>query len=654
MKFGRVDFPKPLLEALRDNKLVVFAGAGVSMGEPACLPDFCTLTNIIAEHTSKTRRDTENLEEFLGRLHKDGTNVYAIANRVLSRDGLESTLLHRELLRLYQSDQSVLIVTTNFDLLFEHAAEDIFDETLPVFCAPALPLGSNFSGLIHVHGSVRQPREMVLTDSDFGRAYLSEGWARRFLLDLFTNNTVLFVGYSLSDTVMKYLVRALPPHSAEFPPRYALERAGADDRHWNQSGIVKIPYPQNCENDHSELSVAIRELANCMRRGMMGWQQLISAIAESTPSELNDEDERDIELAFEDETKTRFFTENASRPEWIDWLDKRGYLTRLFGNDPLHDSDRILSWWLVSQFLEDYSHEMFLLVGSHRTCLHPIFWQHIAQKIGLDNESILDATLLSRWTSLLLSTAPEEGEIQDGHFVFTSNHLTAIAKRCIEHEMIMEALMIFYSMTRSRGAIEENEYLPPIVTDRDLQISLEWEMIGKDDDLDDVWRICLKPHLAEIVKLLLNRVIQCLEKQYHFYNTWGRATRSSEPVSQSRSAIEPHEQDEQRGRDKNDVLIDAARDCLEWFASNQPNIAAQCCDRLVVSDVPLLRRLAVHTLTRRPDLSSDDKVRWLLEHVDVHEYAIHHEIYQSVRHAYSEASTDCRRALIERIQSSAM
>jgi hypothetical protein len=91
MKFGKVDFPKRLLDALRDNKLVVFAGAGVSMGKPACLPDFCALTNIIAEHTNKARGDTENLEEFLGRLHDDCTNVHEIAKSVLSRDGLLST-----------------------------------------------------------------------------------------------------------------------------------------------------------------------------------------------------------------------------------------------------------------------------------------------------------------------------------------------------------------------------------------------------------------------------------------------------------------------------------------------------------------------------------------------------------------------------------
>jgi hypothetical protein len=57
-------------------------------------------------------------------------------------------------------------------------------------------------------------QDIVLTDSDFGRAYLTEGWARRFLVDLFRHFTVLFVGYSHSDTVMHYLARALPEQEA--------------------------------------------------------------------------------------------------------------------------------------------------------------------------------------------------------------------------------------------------------------------------------------------------------------------------------------------------------------------------------------------------------------------------------------------------------
>ena len=40
MKLGAIDFDDRILDALRDDKLVVFAGAGVSMGPPSNLPNF--------------------------------------------------------------------------------------------------------------------------------------------------------------------------------------------------------------------------------------------------------------------------------------------------------------------------------------------------------------------------------------------------------------------------------------------------------------------------------------------------------------------------------------------------------------------------------------------------------------------------------------
>ena len=66
-------------------------------------------------------------------------------------------------------------------------------------------LGGQFNGIVHVHGTVSHPKEMVLTDLDFACAYLTEGWARRFLVELFRNFAVLFVGYSHDDTILSYL-----------------------------------------------------------------------------------------------------------------------------------------------------------------------------------------------------------------------------------------------------------------------------------------------------------------------------------------------------------------------------------------------------------------------------------------------------------------
>ena len=198
MIIAGVDFPKPLLNALRDGQLVVFAGAGVSIGPPALLPDFNGLARRIAEGSGLSIEEFELEDRFLQRLKDAGPDVHRRAVQILQANTPEPTDLHRNLLRLYTGSENVRIVTTNFDRLFEQAAVDLFNPTPRAFQAPALPLGQRFQGIVHIHGAVDEPTEMVLTSQDFGRAYLTEadGWARRFLVDLFANYTVLFVGYS--------------------------------------------------------------------------------------------------------------------------------------------------------------------------------------------------------------------------------------------------------------------------------------------------------------------------------------------------------------------------------------------------------------------------------------------------------------------------
>ena len=98
-----------------------------------------------------------------------------------------------------------------------------------------------------------------------------------------------------------------------------------------------------------------------------------------------------------------------------------------------------------------------------------------------------------------------------------------------------------------------------------------------------------------------------------------------------------------------DVLIDAARDCLEWLVSNQLDAVERWCDRLVGADAPLLRRLAVHGVSKREDLTADRKMGWLLIYMDQYKWAIHHEVAQLVRQAYPKASLEYRTALIEAV-----
>ena len=245
------------------------------------LPGFrLILARQIAGATGESFDEQESPERFLGRLEHRGVKVHERAEDVLAQYDARPTDMHVDLLRLSPNAQSVRIVTTNFDRLFEQAAKDALESIPTFFQAPALPLGRDFDGIVHVHGAVGHTRGMVLTDADFGRAYLTEGWARRFLVEAFRSFSVLFVGYSHDDVIMNYLSRALP--GSETKPRFALtDEPGADK--WRQLGIQTVVYPRESARDYSSLHQGIHSLASHIQRSILDWQREINSMAKTGP-----------------------------------------------------------------------------------------------------------------------------------------------------------------------------------------------------------------------------------------------------------------------------------------------------------------------------------------------------------------------------------
>ena len=631
MRIAEINFPAPLLNALRDGKLVVFAGAGVSMGEPAYLPSFKHLAKMIAKGTGKTLHCRDPIDHFLGGLQDEGVKVHERAAEALVRENLKTTELHRNLLRLYSDIEQVRIVTTNFDLLFEQAAEDLFDSVPEVFRAPALPLGRQFKGIVHVHGTFNRHDEMVITDSDFGRAYLNEGWAQRFLVELFSNFTILFVGYSHNDTIMNYLARAL---SAREPnQRFALTGKFYNDTdRWRLLGIEPITYPQSNKEDYCALDEGVRELVAFAQLSVLDWHGKITMLANKPPP-CDKETIELIDYALGDEANTRFFTKAATNPEWIDWLDKHEYLNPLFLDSALSDQDEILSRWLVEQFACDWANKLFLLISKHNMRLHPHFWYDLAYRIGRDGETSWNKDILSRWISLLLATVQGNVNANSPGPISTSTLLQWMGERCIQHERLDILLQIFDTMMEDRLQLregyfwqndDENNGNPPV--------DAELPLIGEENPLNQLWQAGLKPKLSQVAESLLNRFIKRLEERRITLCAWQKADFDWEGSS-----------------DANNVLIDAARDCLEWLSLNRVETVARWYDQLVHSDAPLLRRLAIYGLSKREDLTADDKIDWLLTHINLHDRSIRSEVFQVVGLAYPEASPGCRQALIEAV-----
>ena len=148
------------------------------------------------------------------------------------------------------------------------------------FASLAYPQREGFTGIVYLHGSVDEPAgNLVVTDGDFGQAYLAAPWsAAQFLARVFSHSTVLFIGYSLKDTMMRYLARGLPP-AEQSPGRYAFCGDAEEEKEWWEGyGITPVPCP-----DYSLLPGLLQQWAERPRRGMLHHQRRVEAICATAP-----------------------------------------------------------------------------------------------------------------------------------------------------------------------------------------------------------------------------------------------------------------------------------------------------------------------------------------------------------------------------------
>ncbi len=344
MQIGPLDLPEEILAALEQKRLVIFAGAGVSIPPPASLPSFRGLVEDIVGRALK-KAELGQMDRVLGRAQERGVPVHRRTAEFLQQPDSRFNSRHANLLALFGSGAAVRIVTTNFDQHFEGAITADPDlGHVEIYTAPALPVGSSFTGLVHLHGSLdRAPEELVLTDGDFGRAYLTEGWAGRFVVELFRLYTVLFVGYSYGDTVMSYLTRGLAPTFGR--QRFALTESGQREK-WELLGIEPIDYDPT--DDHRNLGEGLEQWVRCERRGSLDWSQRLRELLEGRePRALAPDELGEVEYCLKKSKRAKLFYQQAKHPDWLKWAEEHGWLQPLFSFEGDQELLRELAMWFT-------------------------------------------------------------------------------------------------------------------------------------------------------------------------------------------------------------------------------------------------------------------------------------------------------------------
>lgn len=177
---------------------------------------------------------------------------------------------HLALLQLSRGpDNSVRLLTTNFDTLFERACLADTGRVPASHAGAAMPRQGTaaFEGVLHLHGRIGDAdlalagTDLVLTSAEFGDAYLRSGWAARYVYDLARASTLVLVGYQADDPPMRYLLEVLEDDRARFPDLkrvYAFAPAGAGKEEleramWRAKGIEPILYASGNPGDHDRL-----------------------------------------------------------------------------------------------------------------------------------------------------------------------------------------------------------------------------------------------------------------------------------------------------------------------------------------------------------------------------------------------------------------
>ena len=662
MKIGYIDFPEELLDAQQNGKLVIFAGAGVSTAPPANFPNFYKLVDDIAkgsnhifrkeidvskelksfmesqgasvempeglsideyckelskELSTKFVSNDKSPDQFLGFLKHNGIDVHSRTAKILSDPDSHPTELHKSLVDLFPTRESLKIVTTNFDDHFTSCSNDKL-EAFNIHKAPALPLGSDFEGLVYLHGTTDVPKSIVITDQDFSRAYISQGWARSFIMELFENYTVLFVGYSYGDTIMSYLTRGL-----KIRERSLFAFTTGDEEHWRYHGIEPVIFPKlEAVEQHLRYRALQESVASWAKYSSMGFLQHKKRIAEllqQGPPIHNSEDDHYLEKVFTRTSHLKVFTENAKTQEWVGWAQNKGLFSKLFQRDNIERSESLsnLSNW-ITDFTFSKPELLISIYEKGGAQFSFVLWHSLMLKLwSKDTKEISSAHKM--WTPLLIQNWQRE---------YGNSYFEYLLDKIIEADDNQLLFMLL-----------EHLLEPSISSDKYKKVKFTHS-----EYKNKTWLPKLAEKFDAIAIDLFDLVFQKFSKAHQLSIIYSNASYKSCSLS-GRSAIEPHEQN--WSEHQVDFLIDLLRDTGEWLQVKDSKFKLFTRVKLLNSDVPTFRRVGVYLLTEDEESSASEKLSIILENKLIQDYAVFHEFFRLIYQLYPNLNDKEKVSLIE-------
>ena len=667
--------PLEVLEALEDGDLVLFCGAGISMR--AGLPNFKGLVKGVYDSFPGTAPDIEELicaKEYDRAFYALELRYRKAVRRkvceLLQLDPDADCSTHEAVLRLAtDQDGRLRCVTTNFDLAFESGGhKHVID------CAPALPIPKKdrWNSLVYLHGRLPHGDDsdllegLVLSSADFGLAYLTEGWASRFITELFRRYKILFVGYSADDPVMRYMLDAFAADRVigeSVRSAFALVGARRGEKEkitadWQRKGVTPIVYTIIDEEEHGLLHETLKHWADRHAEGLQGKAAIIQQHASSP---LIQSSREQVCWALRDATglAARKFAEQEPAPpiEWLYQFERAGLLgIETDGTKPgilictnVRTSDsrvialtNAIASWLTKHLSDRRLSEWVIEHGSY---LHPIPRRVIRQTLADPTALVALSDGLRLFWSIITSEEYAAGLDRAQHTLYPDHQLkTGVWTPLIRREVLF-ALSPYLRLRKAWPRIDGSNSDQRLSTFAESEIHLRageeavywFDAIESRTDRDDILRL-IAHDLAIAIEIacdLLTMTEQAGDGFDHSY-IW-------------HPSIEDHEQNlESHGWLS---LIPLARDAVVALATTAPPQARALLDHWTFSRIPLLRRFVLFAAAKTTLFSESEIVdlllmqspRWLWSHF------VQREAFQLLEYAWPKLDSTQSNRLLEAI-----
>lgn len=662
------EIPERLLQAHEEGRVVFFCGAGISY--PAGLPGFGGLVDKLYDELGTT---PSQVEQVALKSKQYDTTIALLENRVIgnrfaTRTAIaeiltpkkhlrNATATHEALLTLSRNgDGRIRLITTNFDRLFVKVIER-HKLSIPHFCAPLLPVPKKrWDGLVYLHGllpaqaTAGELDRLIVSSGDFGLAYLTERWAARFVSELFRSYTVCFVGYSLDDPVMRYMMDALaadrllgesPPEAYAFGS-YKVGDETETDSGWRAKNVTPIIYLE--EDGHPLLHATLKAWAETYRDGVRGQEAIVGRYAATRPLGSTKQDNfigRMIwALSDPSGLPAKKFADFDPLPH-IDWLEafsasrfKQHDLPR-FKVVAESEVDEKLSFslthrpspyslapwmrlvspafarhggldkvmahlarWLV-RHLDDP--RLLLWVAANGSKLHEDLAYMVAEALGKNPPSILTPF----WRVVLsgrLKDSSFRGDIFSWRRRLTNEGLTSSLRRQLRDILSPRIRLRKAHYYKEEEDAETREQIPEI----------DWELVLEADHVHSLFKDIAKGDAWQIaLPLLLNDATELLLETLELIQELGKANEDEDGSFWQQPSIKPHPQN-RTYRDWT-ALIDLARDAWLAAVDQTPARAVREVGRWSDLRFPLFQRLVFFAAAERPQLFSvDETLTWLL------------------------------------------